>query len=182
MFLLRMLMRKGRGGSMDPLHVSMTGVRMGERFLLIGCPRQGAARGAGVQGRLERNIGGGGARCGDTKRAQAIGAKVGALIEIYDIDQGRAWPIEDDQFDMIVVDDRLALSRTWTKHQADLPEQRASRREARRTNRSGRAAEISAPARRHPLNELNAAGFKPVRVLAERGGFRFLEGLRGNNG
>ena len=37
MFLLRMLMKKGRGGSMDPLHVSMTGVRMGERFLQIGC-------------------------------------------------------------------------------------------------------------------------------------------------
>jgi hypothetical protein len=37
MFLLRMLMRRGRGQAMDPLHVSMTGVRMGERFLQIGC-------------------------------------------------------------------------------------------------------------------------------------------------
>ena len=40
MFLLRMLMSTGRGGSMDPLHVSMTGVRMGERFLQIGVSRQ----------------------------------------------------------------------------------------------------------------------------------------------
>ena len=37
MFLLRMLMRRGRGAAMDPLQVSMTGVRMGERFLQIGC-------------------------------------------------------------------------------------------------------------------------------------------------
>ena len=37
MFLLRMLMRKARGRAMDPLQVSMTGVRMGERFLQIGC-------------------------------------------------------------------------------------------------------------------------------------------------
>ena len=37
MFLLRMLMRRGRGPAMDPLQVSMTGVRMGERFLQIGC-------------------------------------------------------------------------------------------------------------------------------------------------
>ena len=37
MILLRTLMKKGRGRPMDPLHVSMTGVRMGERFLQIGC-------------------------------------------------------------------------------------------------------------------------------------------------
>ena len=29
-----------------------------------------------------------------------------------------------------------------------------------------------------PLNELSAAGFKPVRVLAERDRYRFVEGLR----
>ncbi len=36
MFLLRMLLRS-RARTMDPLQVSMTGVRMGERFLQIGC-------------------------------------------------------------------------------------------------------------------------------------------------
>ena len=62
MFLLRMLMKKGRGGAMDPLHVSMTGVRMGERFLQIGCSRHVAARRPGRQGRLERHGRGRGAR------------------------------------------------------------------------------------------------------------------------
>ena len=36
MFLLRMLTR-ARNRAMDPLQVSMTGVRMGERFVQIGC-------------------------------------------------------------------------------------------------------------------------------------------------
>jgi hypothetical protein len=45
MFLLRMLMRRGRGPAMDPLQVSMTGVRMGERFLLIGCSDKGLLSG-----------------------------------------------------------------------------------------------------------------------------------------
>src|SRR6185369_16873839 len=36
LYVLNLLSRKG-GRSMDPLHVSMTGVRMGERFLQIGC-------------------------------------------------------------------------------------------------------------------------------------------------
>ena len=36
MLLFKML-RRGGGRAMDPLQVSMTGVRMGERFLQIGC-------------------------------------------------------------------------------------------------------------------------------------------------
>src|SRR5918993_2466417 len=105
MFLLRMLMRKGRGASMDPLHVSMTGVRMGERFLQIGVHDKALLAGLAAKVGLSGTSAVAALDAGDAKRARAIGAKVGALIEVHEIDEGRAWPIADAQFDMVVVDD-----------------------------------------------------------------------------
>src|SRR6187200_1510430 len=102
MFLLRMLMRQKGGGAMDPLHVSMTGVRMGERFLQIGCYDTSLLAGLAAKVGLSGTAAVAALDADDAKRARAAGSKVGALIEIYDIERGRAWPIEDGQFDMIV--------------------------------------------------------------------------------
>ena len=59
MFLLRMLLRS-RARAMDPLQVSMTGVRMGERFLQIGCHDRallsGLAAKVGLAGPPRRGI------------------------------------------------------------------------------------------------------------------------------
>jgi hypothetical protein len=178
MFLLRMLMKKSRGGSMDPLHVSMTGVRMGERFLLIGCHDKALLAGLASKVGLSGTSAVAAADAEDAKRAQAIGARVGALIEIYDIDHGRAWPIGNDQFDMIVVDD---TTDGFTNLDAGARQFCLSNalRAVRPGGRIEVIARLKSDARGYdPLNELTAAGFKPVRVLAERDGFRFLEGLR----
>ena len=56
-------------------------------------------------------------------------------------------------------------------------------REARRAVRSGGRIEVvEGAAARAPgydaLRDLTTAGFKPVRLLAEKDGLRFLEGLR----
>lgn len=181
MFLLRMLMRKKGGGSMEPLHVSMTGVRMGERFLQIGCHDKALLAGLAAKAGLSGTAAVAALDPGDAARARSIGAKVGALIEIYDIDHGRAWPIDDNQFDMVVIDDtsgRFAGLEDAVRQSCFGGALRAVRPGGRlevisRVKTDGPGAD--------PLDALSAAGFKPVRVLAERDGFRFLEGLKAND-
>ncbi len=178
MFLLRMLMKSRGARSMDPLHVSMTGVRMGERFLMIGCHDKTLLAGLAAKVGLSGTSAVAALEAGDAKRARGIGARVGALIEIYDIDQGRAWPIENDQFDMIVIDDT-----TDGFARLDASARLTCLRHARSAVRPGGRIEVIArlktDARGYdPLGEVSAAGFKPVRLLAERDRYRFIEGLR----
>ncbi len=106
MFLLRMLMRKGRGGSMDPLHVSMTGVRMGERFLQIGCHDSallaGLAAKVGLSGTAAVAALDDG-RCEARARHRREGRRADR-----DARHRRGPALADrrrDQFDMVVVDD-----------------------------------------------------------------------------
>jgi len=178
MFLLRMLMKKGRGGSMDPLHVSMTGVRMGERFLQIGVHDKALLAGLAAKVGLSGTSAVAALDEGDAKRARAIGAKVGALIEVHDIDEGRAWPIADAQFDLVVVDD--SQDTFWA---IDKPGELL--RNALGALRPGGRIEVvtlvkSAHEQGDFQRRLEEAGFKPVRILADRGRLRFVEGLRGN--
>jgi ubiquinone/menaquinone biosynthesis C-methylase UbiE len=172
--------------TMDPLAVSMTGVRMGERFLQIGCDDRsllaGLAAKAGLSGTSavavfdEASAG----------RARAIGAKVGALIEVQSIAAGRL-PFADTFVDMIVIDDTRGA---FAQRARD--ERLACLREARRVVRAGGRIEVveglgGGGLFRNPITraehydmaaDLGEAGFKPVRILAEKDGFRFVEGLR----
>ena len=176
MFLWKMLSRKNMR-SMDPLHVSMTGVRMGERFLQIGCDDRallaGLAAKVGLSGESAVAVFDQAA----AKRAEATGAKVGALIEIKSI-EGATLPFEADFVDMVVIDD------TAGSFASRSPEQRAGvLSDARRVVRSGGRIEIiereARPEGYDSARDLSVAGFKPVRELAVRDGFRFVEGLRG---
>jgi ubiquinone/menaquinone biosynthesis C-methylase UbiE len=176
MFLLRMLLRS-RARAMDPLQVSMTGVRMGERFLQIGCYDRALLSGLAAKVGLSGTAALAAFDDAEAKRAGGVGAKIGALIETHQI-EGRALPFDSDQFDMVVVDD------TNGRFAAIADDVRAGYlREAKRTVRRGGRIEIieGVEAQRPPsysvLRDLEAAGFMPVRQLAERDGFRFVEGL-----
>ena len=103
MFLLRMLTRS-RARTMDPLHVSMTGVRMGERFLQIGCHDRALLSGLAAKVGLSGTAAVAAFDDAQAKRAGGVGAKVGALIETHQI-EGRVLPFDSNQFDMVVVDD-----------------------------------------------------------------------------
>ena len=178
MFLLRMLGR-GRGPAMDPLQVSMTGVRMGERFLQIGCHDRALLSGLAAKVGLSGTAAVAALNDEQARRAASIGAKVGALIEVQHIEEGRPWPFGNAQFDMVVVDDTVGGF-------GDLDRPTEILRNALSSLRPGGRIEVvarlksDAPTYNH-LQELTVAGFKPVRVLAEKDGLRFLEGLRGNN-
>ena len=175
MFLLRMLTRK-RGASMDPLQVSMTGVRMGERFLLVGCNDKALLAGLAAKVGLSGTAVVAAFNATEARLAESIGRKVGALIDVKDIEEGRAWPIEDGAFDMVVVDDTA-------EGFVDLDQPLEVLRNARRALRAGGRIEVVTPVKNaHPPIDfeklLAEAGFKPVRVLAESNGLRFVEGLR----
>jgi hypothetical protein len=179
MFLLRMLMRNKGGPSMDPLHVSMTGVRMGERFLQVGCHDRALL--AGLAAKVGLSGGSAVAAFDDeqVKRAARVGAKVGALIETHVI-EGGVLPFDSDQFDMVVVDDTSGAFGALDGSARD-----GYLRDARRAVRKGGRIEVVERVKTRAqgydaVRELEAAGFKPVRELAERDGFRFVEGLRTN--
>ena len=176
MFLLRMLTR-ARNRAMDPLQVSMTGVRMGERFVQIGCHDRALLAGLAAKVGLSGTAAVAAFDDAEAKRAGGVGAKIGALIDTHRI-EGRALPFDSDQFDMVVVDD------TNGRFAAIADDVRLDYlREAKRVVREGGRIEIveGTTARPHmydALRDLTTAGFKPARLLAERDGFRFLEGLR----
>jgi SAM-dependent methyltransferase len=180
MFLLRMLMRSKGGASMDPLHVSMTGVRMGERFLLIGCHDKALLSGLAAKVGLSGTSAVAAFDDAQAKRAAAVGAKVGALIEMNRVADGTL-PFETDHFDMVVVDDTSGAFGA-----IDETRRIGYLRDAKRTVRHGGRIEVVEGMKTRAegydvLRDLTAAGFKPVRELAERDGFRFVEGLRAVN-
>jgi hypothetical protein len=178
-------MRRHR--QMDPLHVTMTGVRMGERFLQIGCDDQA------LLGGLAAKVGLSGA-CAvvafdeeGAARARKVGAGVGALIDVRVVPPG-AFGVDAASVDMVVVDDTRGTF-------ARLPEadRRAALGEALRVLRGGGRVElvermsvkgllgghITRPEGYAAEHDMAAAGFKPVRMLAEKEGVRFVEGLKG---
>ena len=178
MFLLRMLMRRGGAATMDPLHVSMTGVRMGERFVQIGCHDRALLSGLAAKVGLSGTAAVAAFDDAQIKRASGVGAKIGALIETHKI-TGPALPFDSDHFDMAVVDDT-----NGGFGRIDEATRVAYLRDALRMVRKGGRIEViegtaaTRPAGYDALRDLETAGFKPVRVLADKDGFRFLEGLR----
>ncbi len=168
------------------LALAMTGVRLGERLLQIGSgtPAMFAALAAkvGMSGR---------AAAVDEEQAGAsaleqAGTRAGVLVETRQTQVGYL-PFESDAFDLIVVD--------RTKMKADavaawMPDAlrvlRAGGRliVAERLSANGiRAlfggAPVSPPAPPNAaVDTLTAAGFRPVRTIAERDGWRFTEGMK----
>jgi hypothetical protein len=174
--LLKLLIRR-RGAAMDPLHVSMTGVRMGERFIQIGCDDRSLLAGLAAKVGLSGSAAVAVFDEASAGRARATGAKVGALIDVHVIASGTL-PFDTGHVDMLVIDDtRAALS--------SRPDEirRMILSEALRTVRTGGRIEAVESMGKTPAtmaSDLEQAGFKPVRVLAEKDGLRFVEGLKPN--
>jgi ubiquinone/menaquinone biosynthesis C-methylase UbiE len=178
----------------DPhaLIVAMTGVKMGERLLQIGGADRtmlGAlAAKVGLSGRAAAVVFGD----ADAARAQQSAARAGALVDLA-VSRDGTMSFEDDGFDLLVIDNTDGVIGAMK------PELRVrTLQEARRVLRPGgrifviETAErggLGALFSRAPMNEhyragggsttaLEAEGFRSVRVLAEREGRRFIEGLK----
>ena len=170
-----MFFRFRRMRNMDPLQVAMTGVRMGERYLQVFCSDAALTTGLATKTGLSGVAALAAPDDAHAKRARRAADKAGVLI---DIKLGPATRLEwdADAFDMVVVDNTdnafAALSDS---------DRAACLRDARRVLRAGGRVEFIE--RMKTTNDaeaaLTVAGFKPVRMLAERDGFRFVEGLKG---
>lgn len=174
----------------DPfmLLVGMTGVKMGDRLLQIGCA-DGAALAAvaskvGLSGRavavVTDEAGATRVRKGATRQGVLVDAEIAPPTRL---------PVEDAGFDLVIIDDTAGqFAGMNAATQADTV------REALRVLKpGGRALVLSAmPATglsallgRGPTGPafdatpaLEGGGFRFVRLLAEREGLRFVEGMK----
>jgi SAM-dependent methyltransferase len=161
--------------AMDPLQVAMTGVRMGERYLQVFCSDDALTRGLATKIGLSGVAALAAPDADHARRAQRAADKAGVLIEIKTTAPAAlAW--SDGTFDLVVVDNTHGAFTA-------LPdaERRACLLDARRVLRPGGRIEYIERTGQPAAAEstLSDAGFKPVRTLAERDGFRFVEGLKG---
>lgn len=182
-----MLFKFFRQPAIDPLQVAMTGVRMGERFLLVGCDDALLLAGLGAKVGLS---GAAAALVFDEHQAvlaRRAAASEGFLLESTIYRDGDL-PFDDGSFDMVVVDD------TKGGFANRPPELRGAvlKRALRVLRKGGGRVEIveglgssgpfgkttPRPVGYDGLKELESAGYRPVRVLAEVTNFRFVEGLR----
>lgn len=176
--------------SMDPLQVAMTGVRMGERYLQVFCHDVTLTRGLASKTGLSGAAALAAADATQSARAQSAATKVGALIDVRIVNP-IAFPWDAASFDMIVIDETGGDFSTL----APL-DRRALLGAIKPLLRDGGRVEIIerigggffggsvTPSASYTQDGgaegvLRMAGFKPVRTLAERDGFRFVEGLKG---
>jgi len=178
----------------DPnaLVIGMTGVKMGDRVVQVGCAHSGrlgaVAVKVGLSGRAVAIV----PDESSAARARKGAADAGALVEI-EVAPPTGLPIESDGFDLAVVDDTAGLLGGMR------PEDRVgSIRELLRVLRPGGRVMIVGAAPRGGLGALlsrahtgppfaasgeaeralQADGFKSVRTLAEREGLVFVEGIK----
>jgi ubiquinone/menaquinone biosynthesis C-methylase UbiE len=178
----------------DPhtLAVSMTGVKMGDQIVQVGCAHGGRlAAVAGKVGLSGRAV----VVAPDESsaaRARKGAADAGVLVEIGVAPPTRL-PLENDGFDLAVVDDTAGLLGTMRAE-----DRVAAIRELLRVLRPGGRVTIVGAAARGGLGAmlsraqsgppfaasgdaikaLEAHGFRSARVLAERQGLAFVEAIK----
>jgi ubiquinone/menaquinone biosynthesis C-methylase UbiE len=185
-----MLMNPFRRGGGDPhlLVVGMSGVKLGEQFAQIGCANGGRlaaiAKRVGLSGRAMAIVN----DDASAARARKGAADAGVLVEIEMAPPTRL-PVEDAALDFVVLDDTAGVLSSRSE-----PERAAIALETLRVLRpGGRVMVMSAMARSgafarltgttsapplDPLPVLASQGFKSTRVLAERDGLVFFEGIK----
>jgi ubiquinone/menaquinone biosynthesis C-methylase UbiE len=155
------------------LVVTMTGIKLGERLLQIGCAD------AGLLAALGSKVGYTGRACGvDTDASVVASARdavneAGVLAELETASYA-ALPFQEESFDLVVLRPSAATS---------LDAIAPAFGEALRVLRPGGRSVMVADTRtlRRPadgLTRLTAAGFKGARVLAEREGIVFIEAVK----
>src|SRR5262245_20180810 len=182
----------------DPysLVVGMTGVKLGDQVLQFGCahggPLAAVAAKVGLSGRAVAVV----ADAAAAARAEKAAAKAGVLVEVEVVGHGRL-PFDDGVFDLAIIDDTAG---TFAALRSE--ERRTAIRELERVVRPGGRAmvigvgEPSGLAALFPRAEkgpsfvksgeagkaLETHGFRGVRLLAEREGLAFVEGIKPRTG
>jgi ubiquinone/menaquinone biosynthesis C-methylase UbiE len=174
---------------------AMTGVRMGDRLLHVGCAN-GARMGAvaakvGLSGRAVAVV----PDADAAARARSGAENAGVLVDVL-VAPATKLPVESGDFDVVVVDDTGGLFGTMRAE-----DRVASVRELHRALRSGGRVVVVGAAPRggfgavftralsspggpafvssgDAVKSLQADGFPTARLLAERDGLAFVEGIK----
>jgi ubiquinone/menaquinone biosynthesis C-methylase UbiE len=186
-----MFLRKAK--QREPVTITMSGVRMGERLLQIGVDDAAVASAIAAKVGLSGSAAAVVADAEADARVRQGAADAGALIDVHTAPLG-SLPFADAAFDVVVVHTVGGLLQSMT---ADA--RAAALRECRRVLRQGgRIVTIEAgtrsgvgsllrskPAVKSEHNgtggtvaALEGAGFRPVRVVGDLEGFLFTEGLK----
>jgi SAM-dependent methyltransferase len=180
-----------RLSGIESLPVAMTGIKMGDQYLHIGCDDRvllsTLAAKVGISGRACALV----SDEAEAARAEKAARDVGALVEVERL--GDRFPYDDGIFDLAVIDNTANAMGVMP------PERRVrTLQETIRVLRpGGRVVVIEAIPRGGLMGALTrqradphfsesggtqtaltAEGFSGVRVLAEREGRRFLEGMK----
>jgi ubiquinone/menaquinone biosynthesis C-methylase UbiE len=182
-----------RKSTLEPLRVSMSSVRMGERALQIEIDEpsiSGAiAAKAGLSGHAAMAVG----DEARAARARRAAEEAGVLVDLH-VAPLHTLPFAGEAFDVIVVHGGTGWVGTL-----DAEARQAVLREWHRVLRVGGRAVVIEPGTRRGLTAwfrprriddayesaggtataLETAGFRAARLLADREGYRFTEGLRG---
>jgi len=174
------------------LAVSMTGAKMGDRLLQVGCAHGGrlgaVAAKVGLSGRAAAAV----PDEASAERARRGGADAGVLVDV-DVAPPSKLPYDNDAFDLVVADDTGGLFGTM---RAD--DRLAAVRELARVvrpggrvvmigaaPRSGVGAMLSRSASTPPfvssgqaVTALEADGFRSARIIGEREGLAFVEAVK----
>ena len=175
--------------------IAMTGVALGDRLLQVGCTD------SSLLGAIGSKVGLSGRACAivpdeaHAARAKRAAEKSGFLLELETGDLGH-FPFEDAAFNLIVVDNQEGLLSSMRPEQRVAALQQAFRTLAPRGRivviergaRGGLGAlfgsSSAAPVDPHYKSSggavvaLEAEGFRKTRLLAERDGVSFFEGVR----
>jgi len=172
-----MFLRKTR---IEPLPVTMSAVRTGERVLQVGVDDAAIASAIAAKAGLSGNAALAVSDERDAARAQRAFANAGILVDVK-ITPLTTLPFESDTFDLVVVH----AARERGSRDAMREWHRVLRRGGRVTTiEGGPAGGLTAMFKTQRLPEgdvvgdLEAAGFRPARLLAEREGYRFAEGIK----
>jgi ubiquinone/menaquinone biosynthesis C-methylase UbiE len=172
----------------------MTGIKLGNRLLHIGCTD------SSLLSAISSKVGLSGRACAivsseaDAARARRGAERGGVLLELETSPDLSTFPFDDNSFDLIVLDNQEGLMSSMRPEQRVACLQQAHRTLAprgrmviiERGTRSGLGALIG---RRPPVDPhyqaaggavaaLKAEGFRAVRPLADRDGMSFFEGVR----
>ncbi len=187
-----------RKSSADPhaLTIALTGVKMGDRLLQIG------SNDRALVGVLAGKVGLSGSAAllvfdaSQAARAQSAAASAGVLIEIQVARPG-AFPFGDGAFDLAVVDETGRLlsdmkpeDRVGTLQESFRVLSEAGRIVVIEASERGGLGALWSRSSADPhfvssggmVTALQAEGFRSVRVLAEREGRRFTEGIKPRSG
>jgi SAM-dependent methyltransferase len=177
----------------EPIPVTMSGIRMGERLLQVGVDDPAVAGALAAKVGLSGSAAAVAADATGAEKARASAAEAGVLMDVQ-TSSLHALPHADDAFDVVVIHSVGGLL-----PRLDVDTRAALARESRRVLRPGgrlvviepgtargMSAMLGRAARPDPdysagggtLALLEAAGFRPVRVVGDVDGFTFIEGLK----